>query len=396
MKKIIQYKIIFLFSLVLLSSCVDPYHLESTNFEDAVVIEATITNELKKQEIKISRTFRFEEDGPTFESGANVYVVDDLGTNYEFEEVNGRYVSVSEFQALPQRKYELNVTTSNGKSYASSQEILTTATQITDVNAIVTTQNGDTGVELRVNSFDPTGTSKYYRYEYEETFKIISPSWKALDVKYSPPPTDAFVQMPRNPDTQVCYSTVNSENLILESTTDLSEDRIQDFPVRFISNQNYIISHRYSILVKQYVENLAAFTFFETLKKLSSSESILSQTQPGFLMGNIKSTSDANEKVIGFFDVASVSSKRIFFNYADLFPGQPLPPFIVDCVEETFDEDDFGGPGSFGERNYLREAIANGRLIYFNYVDPIYTMVPTPCGDCTSFSSNIVPSFWIE
>lgn len=397
MKYIVKHKkIAFLLALFSIISCVDPYQLESSNFEDAIVVEATITNELKKQEIKISRTYRFEENGPSFESGANVYIEDDLGTTYTFEELNGKYFSTEEFQALPQRKYELNITTSNGRSYISTQEALTTVSPITDVSAVVTTQDGQRGVELRVNSFDPTATSKYYRYEYEETYKIISPSWKAIDVNYSPAPADEFYQTPRDPNTRICYSTDKSENIILTSTTSLSEDRVQDFPVRFISDQNYIISHRYSILVRQYVQNLAAFTFYETLKKLSTSESILSQTQPGFLMGNIRSTTESSEKVIGFFDVATVSSNRIYFNYADLFPGEPLPPFAVECTISTFDENDFGGPGRFGERNYLREYIANGELVYFNYEYPIYSMVPTPCGDCTSFSSNVVPSFWEE
>jgi len=76
--------------------------------------------------------------------------------------------------------------------------------------------------------------------------------------------------------------------------------------------------NRYSIFVKQYVQNFAAHTFYQTLKDISGSESILSQTQPGFFAGNIKSDDNPNEKVIGFFDVSSVSNKRIFFNFSDL------------------------------------------------------------------------------
>lgn len=72
-----------------------------------------------------------------------------------------------------------------------------------------------------------------------------------------------------------------------------------NFPVRFISDQNYIISHRYSIFVKQYVQNFESYNFYRIMKEISGSSSVLSPRQPGILNGNIKCiTSD--EKVIGF------------------------------------------------------------------------------------------------
>ena len=57
---------------MILSSCTEPYLLQSSNFEEALVIEATITNEFKKQQIKISKTYRLEENGPEFIENANI------------------------------------------------------------------------------------------------------------------------------------------------------------------------------------------------------------------------------------------------------------------------------------------------------------------------------------
>ena len=88
-----------------------------------------------------------------------------------------------------------------------------------------------------------------------------------------------------------------------------------------------MIRNRYSILVKQYVQSLAAHTYYETLKEISDNGSILSQTQPGFFRGNISSVDNPREKVIGFFEVSSYSEKRIFFNFSDLFPKTPAPEY---------------------------------------------------------------------
>jgi hypothetical protein len=324
MKKNIYTKLL-LFILLTVStvSCVEPYALQTNTFEEALVVEATITNEFKKQEVKISKTYRFEENGPTFEADATVFITDNNGNQYEFEEQSGKYVSTTEFQAIPGREYQLNITTSNGKTYNSKSEALTTLNQIESVNATTATIDGVTGVQITVNSFDPTAASKYYRYEYEETSKVTAPKWKPFKAVVMPPNEEInhpFIELvPRETEARVCYSLAKSNTLLLTSTNLQSEDRVTDFPVRFISNQDYTIAERYSILVKQYVQNLESYTFYKTLSEISGSGSILSQNQPGFFYGNLRCVENPSEKVIGFFDVASVSTKRIFFNYHDLF-----------------------------------------------------------------------------
>lgn len=387
---------------MIIISCTDPYKLQTNTFEEALVVEATITNELKSQQVKISRTYRFEDNGPTFESGAEVFITDNEGNQYDFEEQSGVYVSTSEFQAIPGRTYRLNITTNDGQSYISSTETLTTVNEMESVIPTVVTKDGQRGVQINVNSFDPVNTSKYYRYEYEETYKIISPYWDSDRAILLPPEVPGNHQeiglVPRTGETKTCYSTEYSNEIILTSTIGFSEDRV-NFPVRFISNQNSIITHRYSILVRQYIQNLASHTFYKTLKALSGSENILSQNQPGFFYGNLKSVDNPNEKVIGFFEVSSVSSERIFFNYEDLFPGEPAPPYFVDCEIKSF-WFCFISANPDCRGNQLLSAIGSNDLLYFddyyNGSYPVYKMVLPPCGDCTTFSSNIIPPFWIN
>lgn len=388
-----------------INSCTEQYVFQNNTFEDALVVEATITNELKKQEIKLSRTYRLEDTEETFESGATVMVTDNLGNSYLFEEQSGKYLSETEFQAEPNRTYQLNITTENGKTYSSSQETLTTVNNMESVIPTVTYKDGQKGVQINVNSYDPNRTSKYYRYEFEETYKIIAPYWdsdRAYLIPAVPGASHPEIGLtPRVGESKTCYSTDYSKDIILTSTVGLIEDRV-NFPVRFISNQNYIIMHRYSILVRQYIQNLQAYTYYKTLRDLSGSESILSQNQPGFFYGNIKALENSNEKVIGFFEVASVSSQRIFFNYTDLFPGEPLPPYVDDCdIKDWVFCFESTNPDCKGTQ--LIQAIGGNTLLYLdNFVYPsnsnyqVYRMVPPPCGDCTTFSSNVIPPFWIN
>jgi len=362
--------------------------MQTNTYEEALVVEATITNEFKKQEIKITKTSRFEDKETKIESGAEVYITDNAGNQYNFEEQSGVYVSTSEFKAVPDREYHLNITTNDGKSYTSSRETLPTEIEMESIIPTVVTIDEQRGVQINVNSYDPSNTSKYYRYEYEETYKIIAPKWALRKAVVLGPREIGFV--PNSVDTKICYSTKNNTDILLTNTSELKTDQV-NFPVRFISDQNYIITNRYSILVRQYVENLAAYTYYKTLKKISGSGSILSPNQPGFFYGNLKSVDNPNEKIIGFFDVASVSSKRIFFNYEDLFPGEPPPPYYAKCEEQYFIFC-FGDPPCSGPE--LIGGIQDHSLTYFAHSGIDYYMYIPECGDCTSFSSNIKPLFW--
>ena len=388
-------KITFLLlTCFIINGCTEPYILETNTYEEGLVVEATITNELKKQEITLTKTAKLEDKEIKVESGADVYITDNTGIRYDFEEDSGKYISTSEFQAISGREYRLNITTSDGRSFESSTENLPPINPMKDVKAVVETKDSIRGVAIHVSSEDPTDKAKYYRYEYEETYKIVAPRWnsiKAIIVPGATSSSDPTIQLiPNSEDTRVCYTTKKSTDIILTSTAELNKNQV-DVPVRFISSQNSIISHRYSILVKQYVENLAAYTYYKTLKKISDSGSLLSPLQPGFLYGNIKSMINPNDKILGYFEIASVSSKRIYFNYTDLFPLDPLPPYYTECEQMVLNFC-FKGIGCDGDN--LVYGFSNNTITYTSNTGITYIVNPAPCGDCTSFSSNIKPLFW--
>ncbi|AUP81467.1 DUF4249 domain-containing protein [Flavivirga eckloniae] len=403
MKKTKRHIIYLILVNVIFNSCVEPINIDnSSTSEDVIVIEAIITNELKRHEIKISKTFELNQDGPSPESNAEVKIIDASQNVYNFnEDTPGKYISTSEFAATPNNTYQLSITTSKGDSYTSNPLTLTNETQIEDVNYTAeTNENGTLGVSIFVNSFDPLGNSKYYRYEYEETYKIIAPYWSNLDAILTSATT--FYTAQKTKEERVCYNSLSSTGIIQTETTKLSEDRVTQKLVRFIPANDFIITHRYSILVKQYVQSLESYTYFKTLNELSGSESLLSQNQPGFISSNIVSVNNPNQKVLGFFDVSSVSSKRIFFNFRDLFPfPEKRPAHIVPCELLAPRVNATNG-------NSLVEIIREGRLKYYTlngeppFEPPLipdggpYVMVIPKCGDCTTLGSNVVPDFWVE
>lgn len=382
-----------LVGLFIIISCTEPYALQSNTYESALVIEAIITNEVKHQEVKLTRTFKLGERESENEVGAIVKIYGDDGSVYDFEEIDGMYKSIVEFQAIPNISYNLTVETTNGNHYASSLQQLTTANLLESVTATNLVNNGVRGVEIAVNSYDPANTSKYYKYTYEETYKVIVPRWSPNKLTFNSD-NSITISLRDDPQTRVCYTTNKSNEIIITSTAELSEDRVSNFPVRFIPQSDYSIANRYSILVKQYIQNFESYNYYKILKNFSTSGNILSQIQPGFIYGNIQCTNNPNEKVIGIFDVASVSEKRIFFNYEEIFPGQLSPDYLDTCEIKEYDSSCFGITCPANGFNSLKSGYQTGRLVFYQSEGVIFKMVKPICGDCTSFSSNVIPPFW--
>lgn len=406
-------KIAYIFYLVstsfLVNSCVEPFDFETISFDDALVIEATITNEFKRHEISLTRTFQFEANAPSGESNANVEVIDDLQNSYTFDETSpGKYVSITEFIAEPNRIYQLFITTQNGKTYTSQPTEMPSVTQVDDLAAIrETNAEGIDGVTIYADSYDPTGNSRYYRYEFEETYLILAPfaiSPEEVVVLSDNPPYSIETSVttePRSREERTCFNTLFNNTIVQTQTTGLQEDRVTRFPIHFIQGNDPIIRDRYSINVIQYVQSLEAYTYYKILNELSGSESILSQNQPGFINGNITSNENPDEKVLGFFEITSVSSKRLFFNFFDIFPDINRPLYFTECVLDSPRLEDENDPTispliDLIQSNSIRHVETN--TDFFGDIDPItpYRMVNRPCGDCTVFGTNIKPEFWID
>ncbi len=387
-----------------LLSCTSDIEFNNQTLDNLLVIDATITNELKQHEIVLTRTFPFGED-PSAETGAVVSVLAN-GSEIVFEEQeDGIYRSVSPFKAETTIDYQLKIVTKNNESYSSTIQQLTPETQIDNITVErrVNDDNVD-GVAFLVDSFDPSNSAKFYKYEFIETFRIIAPKWVNMDaiVVSDIYPDCELGLVPRSEDKRICYRTETSNQFNLTTTSMLIEDRVEGHVAHFLSNQDYKMSHRYSLLLRQLVLSQAGYEYLETLKRFSTEGSAFSQVQTGFLAGNIQNDTNSSEKIIGFFEVASVATQRVFFNYTDFYPTQPLPPYVEDCFQlsppiQIDDDRQTCGTAIFG-------VLQNDLLVFEKEYDGVplffepgpYVLTPRACGDCTALGTNEVPDFWIE
>lgn len=385
-----EYKFILIVLIIFtINSCVEPFDAKTENFENILVIKATLTNEIKYQEIEINHTYKFEENSPIAETNANVKIIDDLQNEYQFHEsTDGVYISSDAFGAQPNRSYQLSIKTNLGKQYISEFAELPLSELNNNLYIYKETDNNMNGISIYMDSYDTSENSRYYRYEYEETYKIVAPYWSAYDLVSAPNKEDGVSLVLKTKEERVCYNTVKFNEIILKNTNKYGENIIEPFLVRFISRDNYIISHRYSMLVKQYALSREAYNFYETLKDFSESGSIFSENQPGFIYGNIVSEDDPEEKVIGFFDVSMVFSKRVYFNFYDFYLGE-MRSYPSSCLITSPPESSLWSLMNSGTVKFQNENEGGEG-------DGPYYLVPLICGDCTVLGTNIVPDFWEE
>jgi len=435
------YRIILgIILLTSLGACLDELDIQTLGNEEqepALVVEAVLTDELITQKVYLSRSsLRLDLETDTvynpyiplgsrpvdsidMEGGATVRVLGDNGVEFNFTEgEEGTYLSNQPFALEMGVDYTLEIETSNGREYVSDPLSVQGKSQLTNVYAEkAISDTGIEGVAIYVDSEPQQGNTQFYRYTYEETYKIVAPYWATRDFKLTdydpcalPAPTYNLELLPREVENRVCYNTVPSTSIEQLSTSGNPESNISKHMLRFIGKDNFIISERYSILVQQQVQSADAYSFYETLKELSQSDNVFSQIQPGPLYANVQRKDGTSEDVLGHVDAVGVSDMRLFFNFDDFFPEEELPSFPFDCNFTSIPESHPSYCAQFPEPNPCPESVIervnNGTITYFApYNEDLapnatcpgpYIVVPRICGDCTLLGDNVEPDFWVE
>ncbi|MFD0749059.1 DUF4249 domain-containing protein [Mucilaginibacter calamicampi] len=278
-----------------------------------LVVEGLINTGADSTIYTLSRTFKLGNkpiEAP--EKGAIVQVESEAGGTYVLPALPkpGRYGRPS-LGLDPTKKYRLRIRTTDKREYL-SDFVESKTSQPFELKHVV----GDTTLNFYLTTHDPAGKSIYYRHSYIETWEyqtdLIS-YFKIVNDKRVPR------EFPQD-DISTCWHTFPSHEIILTSTANLSEDRLNDKLILSIGSTEKKINIEYSILVKQSVLTREGFEFYESLRKNTESVGTIFDAQPSQLFGNIRSTTNPSETVIGFISAGSVTEKRFIIQLKD-FPS---------------------------------------------------------------------------
>ena len=312
-----MYIIVFCLAL---GGCKDRYDLPvHPSDQSMLVVEGFLNSGQGATVIRLSRVLNVK-DTPRFkpELQAQVLVEGADNSTYALTEAgNGQYIS-HQLPLANNQQYRLYIKTVNGKEYQSAYVVPKKTPAIDTINW----KHEDGGVRISVNTKDPSNNTRYYQWDYEETWEIHSyfPAvykWESVSI---------VVPMSPNENTFYCWKHSNSTAILIGSSARLEADVIVDNPLLHIPRSSEKFGVRYSILVKQYALTKEAYEFLQLMKKNTESLGSIFDPQPSELRGNIHCLTDPNELVIGYLTASSVEEKRIFITRA-----QAGGTFKIDC-----------------------------------------------------------------
>lgn len=375
-------KIILLLIIINGSHCRQLYNppVAKTNL-GYLVVDGTIISGNDSTIINLSRTQNITDSSYVLnpETGAVVSVVGASGDVYGLsEQSNGRYVT-SQLALNDNELYRLSIRTTNGNQYLSDSLPVLLTPPIDSVSWLL--QND--GAHIYVNTHDVANGIKYYRWQYTETWQYNAA--QGSELQYDAQDTTVIERMDTLIHNYTCWETNQSTNLILGSSTKLSENIIYEQPITVIPTGSQKLSVQYSILVKQYALNASSYEFWQLLQQSTEQLGSLFDPQPSQLTGNIHNVTNLNEPVLGYVSVSTLQEQRIFIpaphNWVFAYTGCELTQ-----VGNT--------PDSL--------ALEYG----MGYLSPVYAIFDGPtiiayasatpfCVDCTlQGGTTIKPAFW--
>jgi hypothetical protein len=375
--------LVFLFLAVGFSQCIEPYVPPSVSSNpDFMVIDAFLEAG-GTATVDIHHTIALDSpDIATSENGALVTIESDNGVSWQLPGVgDGKYLGES-LSIDPEKKYRLKIRTVSNRSYESEFVPVKISPPIDSLHWSI----DESGLELYVSSHDPLGASKYFRWMSTETYEYLAPYPSGYIL-------DGCDVVPRLQEQAIdkCWKTDVLHEIQLASTLHLTEDRISSFPLRILAGSDVRLSRKYSILVQQQVLTPEAFLYWTEVKKTTESLGGLFDPLPGEILGNIHSTTNPDEPVIGFFSAGAISQKRIFIDFFDL-PDQFRTYRAPRCELDTVPPDRIC---------YIakKDIIVGPAYKYSSSGPPElvgWTTTSTDCTDCRKYLGGVTtrPPFW--
>jgi hypothetical protein len=374
-------KIRFTYFIILLCAgfgCRDLYEPGIVSTDDSyLVVEGVLNAGSGPTDIRISRTFKLDDSARLRgEQNASVTVEGKDNTTRQLTMVSEGIYSSPNLNLELNQEYRLRIVTANGKEYL-SEYVVARKTPVIDR---VSFRQNDKGVQIYVTTHDNTNNTRYYLWNYEETWEI----WTYYFSKYKYE-NDMVDRRTSADDVSTCWKYENSTDILIGTSAPYEADTIPEAPLNFIGNGDERLAVRYSILVRQYALDKEGYEFYEMMKKNTESLGTIFDAQPSQIKGNIYSASDPTELVIGNISATTVEEKRIFIERTDVDQWQ----FTQFCPNVRITNDADSIRSAYASGSAIYEAVFDGPFIV------AYLFSNASCVDCTKRGGSLIrPAYW--
>jgi hypothetical protein len=362
----------------MLDACIETFYPDIDGQESILVVDGMVTDAEDPCLVRLSRIFSYDDQYYPPEKGATVIILDGDGMPHYLEEkeAGSYYTDTASFRGRAGGRYQLQIILADGTTYQSDYVTLKKAPPVESFDvryeAVETRDRGEFihGLQFYLNTYDPENETRYYRWEWTETWEFTVP-----------------MQAPELADRYRCWKSHKSSSILIANTKHLTADRIIDYPLHFVSTESNRLRILYSLLVRQYAISPAAYEFWKTHEELEENAGTLFDPIPARVAGNIYNIDDPGEQVLGFFEASGLATRRIFVSN-DLIPENiSIPSDFEFCKFMVL-----------GDPTNLPYWLNSGWILVDEYYDMNRRMVrltnSPKCYDCTLTGSNERPDYW--
>lgn len=328
--------------LLALSACTEEYRPDIDAEQNVMVVEALLTNEYGSNVVKLHYGMPFDSIiSPVPVTKARVYVRDKNNVRYNFTEKKpGHYYSdKDDLRGEYMNEYYLVIESSDGESYQSDKQSMklsvyseTGYASLEEKRILEQDAEGkniiikEDWVNVFVNVKSPEESLPNFRFVphlvIESMFNRVPPgesesyphySWRTFYPEFEinrslPFSMNQSAQPDQNQINEQPVCSFKIETFILARDSAWVEDYYHPgvFVRQPIDTMVSTIINRV-LIIKEYQLNETSSEYYQAIKEQLDSENQIFDPIPTQLLGNIKCMSNPDKKVIGLFEVSSLS-----------------------------------------------------------------------------------------
>ncbi len=300
---------LYLFLLVALSGCVDPYDPGLVGGERYLVFDGVLTDAPGPYRFSLSQSAGYNSSEGIYDqrvTGAMVSVSDDAGQVTTFaDDDKGTFTSPITFRGQVGRRYSLTIM-HKGQTYRTDPELMQTVPPIDSLYwayqpKITATQPGNFAVYL--NLTDPANAENYYQWDWAH---YEQPDFCVL---YRPSGSNVSYARLCCSD---CWNIVRSTGKILLATDRLiNGNRLAG---QAIAEVPFDDTSPYYLAVGQQSLSKGAYQFWQSVQALTGNVGSVFDAAPATLSGNIRNQNPAGLPALGYFQVSARRQRVVYIN----------------------------------------------------------------------------------
>lgn len=327
-------KIILLFVLISLGmgSCVTEIRdFEQIGSDSFLTVEAALSNQKGPHKVLISASspsIKINVENRPF-TNAKVFITDDKGGREDLTEtLEGTYQTSSNFKGIVGYTYVLNITLPNGKSYKSSPEKMLPVPLIDKVDVKFAVKTNfplddirSVGYDVTLDFKDSPTPNQYYQWKwihYEKTVYCATCNLGYDDDlgKCSIIPNYAFGQS--SPEIinytcgEPCFDITYGTTYNVFSDNLFNGQQVKNYPIMRVPFSSPSL---YYLKIEQRAISEKMYRYFRSIKEVTNGSGTLfdipAETQ---FSPNMIALDDANEKILGAFEVFGAEQKIIYID----------------------------------------------------------------------------------